>query len=242
MDYGPEPAPESPPPIVQVLATTAGIYRSALSKFLTVGIVGALATNVLFATWTPDTIDVLAFWALITQVPNVLAVAAVTVLAWQMSHEQRPSVAVGYLTAFRFSVPYVTGSLLVGFVLVVISLVLGPLLGGLLGLFLAARFSLFGPILVIEGLSLGAAFRRSWRLVTGRTVHAIVLLFVTFMVVLLVTAAGRSVANGFDSIVADVLLLTITEATTFPFLAILVFVMFSDYRQLAGEDGPPPAP
>ena len=247
MGYGPPLVPDSPPAIVQVLATTAGIYWRALSMFLTVGILGALATNVLFVAWTPEAIDVLTLWVLLTQAPNVLAVAAATVIAWQLSHEQQPSIAVGYLTAFRFGVPYVTGGLLVGFVLVmiffipvVISPTLGPPIGVVLGLFLAARVCLFGPLLVIEGLPLGAAFRRSWRLVTGRTIHAIVLLFVTGLVTLLMIAAGRLLANGVGSAAADVLLLTITEGLTIPFLAVLVFVMFSEYRRLAGEEGPPP--
>ena len=136
--------------------------------FVATAAIGGLISSTMSFTWVPSGLLAVLLWALIVQIPLFVAEAALIVMALQVQKGQPPGVSTAYLSAFAVASQYVAGSLLIGAVLLLGGL---SIIGIVAGLFLFARWGLFGPIVVMEQQSMGDALRASWRLVKGRT-HA----------------------------------------------------------------------
>ena len=236
MDYGPPPVPDSPPPVVQMLAATAGIYRRALPSLLIVGGTSSLVSNLLLTAWAPTGFQVFLLWLMVALVPTAVGAAAAMYIGRQVMRGNAPPVLAAYIHGIRYALPFVSGTLFIIFIFIL----LAPTLIGIpIAFFLAARLCLFGPMVLFDNLSLVAAARWSWLLVTNRTTNAVVLLFITALAGFLIMLVMQEIAGILDSTVVAFLLGSAALGAIYPFLAVLVLVMYDEYRRLDDEQGAP---
>lgn len=202
--------------------------------FVATAAIGGLISSTMSFTWVPSGLFAVLLWALIVQIPLFVAEAALIVMALQVQKGQPPGVSTAYLSAFAVASQYVAGSLLIGAVLLLGGL---SIIGIVAGLFLFARWGLFGPIIVIEQQSMGDALRASWRLVKGRTMRTMVMLLVVQLVVPAVNFLVQSISDT-APLGARIVFSTLGQAVALPLVPLFALLLYQDYLRLQSSDQP----
>lgn len=102
-------------------------------------------------------------------------------------------------------------------------------IGIALAVFLTVRFSLFGPAIVLEESDVTDSYARSWELISKlwvRTAAILLCALVPFAIFATVLAALGSPST------LTFFLLTFVEGLVAPFVAIVVLLLFEDYRRI----------
>ncbi len=229
------PLPDEPNPFSQVLGDTLQLYRQAFAPFVAIAAIAGLISSTMSFTYTPSGLFEVLLWALIVQIPLFVAEAALIVLALQVQQGQSPNIATAYLSAFTVAAQYVAGSLLIGAVLLLGGI---SIVGIVAGLFLFARWGLFGPIVVMEQQSMGVALRASWRLVKGRTMRTMVMLLVVQLVLPAVSFLMQSVVGNAAPLGARIVFSTLGQAVALPLVPLFALLLYQDYLRLQSSDQP----
>ncbi len=233
---------EWPPPVERrmktwdrLLAETLQVYRQAFVPLVAAAALGALLTNLLILAWVPDSRFAKLLWLVVASVPSFISQAAVTVVAWQVVRGEQARLDLAFAVALGLSSRYVPGLALI---LLVTQVSFITVVGIPMGLFLATRWALFGPAVVLERRGIGEALMRSWYLVTGKSWRT----FSMVLGVALVSLGALLIARGFagifgNSLGAETVLLIVALALVVPLATTYVMLVFDDYRSLEGEGG-----
>ncbi len=195
--------------------------------------VGALLSTAIGAAFSPSSVGSLYFWLFVTFVPLTVAQAAILVMLTQMRSGAAPSIASGYTLALAISPTFITASVIYAgsFLVSVSTIILIPL-----ALFLVARWSLYGPAVVVERSSSARALTWSWRLTQGRGMRTfgVQALMVAARAIAELLALGIAAAVGGGTgpeIIASGLMVALVQ----PLWMSTNLLLFEDYRRLAGE-------
>jgi hypothetical protein len=233
------PTPGKPKPFGQLLVESVRLYRSAFLPMVAVAALGILLSIGLETMWTASSLTAALAWSLVTQIPIFIAEASLIVLAGQVRQQQLPSIPIALAVSFGLAPKYVTGSLLINLAgtgsLVLTSLPPAVFVGIAVGLFLTARWALFGPLVVVEHLRVTDALRASWNLVKGRTFRTLGMVLVLQVAILSGTLLALGVAGANSPLGLQVLLRTAGQAIATPLAVIFVLLLYEDYRRLERE-------
>ena len=216
----------------QLLNETLLLYRQAFVPLVATTAIGALLTNLLLAAWLPDTLLPVMLWLVVASVPSFIAQAAATVIASRVHRGESAKISLAYAVAMGVAPTFVVGSALV---LVITQLSIYSIVGIPLGLFLATRWSLFGPAVVLEQRGVGESLIRSWRLVTGKNWRTFFIVIVAGIGALAVLLISRSLAAILgNTLVAEVLIFSAVFSVSVPVGTTYFLLLFDDYRLLEG--------
>lgn len=235
------PEETTPKPFDHLLADSIRLYKSAFWPMVAVAAVGGLIANSLGVLLDTSNVAAVLTWTLITRVPTFVAEAVLIGLAWRVLQDEPPDVPATLGTIVPLAPQYVVGSLIIGAALLLSAL---TIVGIVIGLFLLARWGLFGPIMVLEQRSMTESMRRSWHLVEGRTLRTVGMLVGVQLILFIVTLAAQLLVGSDGPALARVVLATIGQALALPVIAIFVLYLYIDYLRLesASKPNPPPQP
>lgn len=150
-----------------------------------------------------------------------------------------------YLVGVGFTVGIAVGAVAAVLVLLGIwtgTLWLGILLAVAFALFLATRWAVAPPVVMLEHAGVFAALRRSYALLSGRTWRALWVIVTTSIISGIVSAVvARILSALFSGFVKAWLASAIPNALTAPFLALAWTLMYFHARPLPAKSEEPPA-
>lgn len=241
MDQSPKPTRGKLKSWDRLFVEALQLFQHAFLPLIITASIGALLTNLLLV-YSPSTspsteslnLNVrVMIWLVIASAPSFVASAAVNAIAWQALQGQRPTLTSGWIIALGVAPMFVIGSSLILIItqVSIISLVALPV-----GLLLATRWALFGPVMVVERLGLLPSLRRSWELINGKGWRTFFMVLVAGLLTLSVLLIARSLASLFDNVViADVIFYTAAFGLTVPLGTAYFVLLFEDYRTIDKE-------
>lgn len=217
-------APLNPSEIYEEATKT---YLQALLPFARFAGLTAIAVNVFFF-YTPAPLVLNVTWSVLISLFSVTMLASMAILP--MAVELRAGGGANASTGIRGIQQHGVRFLLATGVFAIFGgLLILTWIGILLVSFLAVRLSLFGPAIVLEESDVTDAYSRSWELVgklwarTAGILLGAIAPFAAFAILLALIGAPSGVA---------IFLLTFAEALIAPFVALVVLLLFEDYRRI----------
>ena len=229
------PSSTAPKQFEQLLKESLLLYRRAFPLLASIVAIGTLISTLLQIAWGAEGLAGRVAWFMITMVPVIVAQAAATAMAWRVEHEKPVHLLHGYLIALGVAPVYVPGVLLLLIVLgaTISSFLVFPL-GlpiGALGFLLLTRWSLFGPLVVVEQRRIVDAFRTSATLVKGygwRTLGMFAFVWGAIFFVILAGGYATNSAHTGVQLVSSVAL----WAIALPLANVFTLLVYEDYRKL----------
>lgn len=193
------------------------------------------------------------YWWLFLLATIVQGIGTIALLAL-LRDSARPTVGEAIRTGATGFLPYILASILIGFAVVLVALVLvglpslvtpalgvlGALLALLVIVYMMVKFSLVGPVIAIEKIfNPAAALKRSWGLTKGNSLRLFgfyLLLFIVYMVIAAIVTAvlGLLVAGLGMGTVSQVVQGLISGLLGAVVTVVFVSVLAAVHRQLAG--------
>ena len=241
--------PTAPLPIDRLFSQAFSIYRSAFGPYFATATIGALLSTLLTSVSAadpeePSTWVIPTLLSLLAIVPAAISEAAILAMVLKQRSGERPTVSAAYAASQSMMLRFVGAAALLGLVLagaVTLTLLVPFLLFAIIPfvLFVVARWSLYGPAIVLDGASAIGALRMSARMVSGRTLRTLgilALLFAASLVAFLfATLFSAMIGGGLGpSIVTGALGLAAVQ----PFAFITTLLLYEDYQRLAPQPRP----
>lgn len=233
-----------------IVSESLGLYRRFFARFFSLGLVVYLAANLPFALSTQSGSDtVRALWFVIGAVASLVGFfwleAAFVAQVDDVRDGKIDTTLVEIFERTRDRLPYVAGAgLLIGLAIggfaalaVLITGIVGVVWLGVVaavafGLFLATRWMLAAPIVVLESSGAVDALRRSNGLIRGRSWRAFSLIVVTSLIAGVASGIIRGVLGALLSGFLRVWLVSsIGSALTAPFIAVAWTLAYFSLRQ-----------
>lgn len=221
-------------------------YRSAFGPLFAAAAIGALLANLLTNIVVADpeesgTWVVPSLLSLAAIIPVAVSEAAVLVMVLDKRAGNGPTVSTAYAVGLRMAPRFVGAALLLGLLLAA-ALVLTLLVPFLIfatfpfALFVIARWSLYGPAIVLGDTSAVGALRLSGQLVSGRTLRTLGILALLFGASLFAFAVAAALSDGVGGRVGPSIVIgALSIALVQPFAFIVTLLLYEDYQRV-----PPP--
>ena len=230
------PRPERVPqvPLAEVLGEAVALYGRNAPMFVTVAVAGALAGNLAGLVMSPSAFVVALIWsqiiaALITGLQAPVWLLAVLARKGEPLTGGAALYGVVTLLPRFFSVGLVLGVgggalLLIAYYVPVLALPALPVL-----IYLAVRFSLSGPAIVLERCTPLQALVRSWQVVEGNWWRTFLIQLPVLLFAIILVAASGAASSAVESALLSAVAGAVALGVSAPLVALVETALFEEY-------------